>query len=344
MLESMGQKAKAAYRELALVSRDVIDEALLKAASALIDNAGSILAANDEDVKAAREKNMKESLVDRLMLNMSRIEGMADGLRQVAGLESPVGTITESYVRPNGLEICKKTVPIGVIGIIYESRPNVTADAFGLCFKTQNAVILKGGSDAIRSNTAIVNVIRDALAACGITKDALQLIESTDRETTVQFMKLDRYVDVLIPRGSAGLISTVVHNSTIPVIETGTGNCHIFVDKTADLEMAVPIIINAKTQRTGVCNACESLVVHKDIAEKALPLICAALKDYNVEIRGDETTCALVPYAIPATEEDYGTEYLDLIISSKVVGSVEEAIAHINKYNTGHSEAIITSD
>ena len=269
---------------------------------------------------------------------------MAEGLLQVASLDDPVGEVISMKPRPNGLLIGQKRVPLGVIGMIYEARPNVTADAFGLCFKSGNAVILKGGSDALESNKAIVVQIREGLKSAGLPEDAVQLIESTDREVTRQFMRLNDYLDVLIPRGSAGLIRSVVENSTVPVIETGTGNCHIFVDESADLDMALNIIFNAKTQRIGVCNACESLVVHRAVAEELLPLLKARLDEKQVEIRADKEACALVDGFVPAAEEDWGREYLDYILSLKLVDSIDEAIAHINRYNTKHSEAIITSD
>ena len=269
---------------------------------------------------------------------------MAEGLLQVASLDDPVGEVISMKPRPNGLLIGQKRVPLGVIGMIYEARPNVTADAFGLCFKSGNAVILKGGSDALESNKAIVVQIREGLKSAGLPEDAVQLIESTDREVTRQFMRLNDYLDVLIPSGSAGLIRSVVANSTVPVIETGTGNCHIFVDESADLDMALNIIFNAKTQRIGVCNACESLVVHRAVAEEFLPLLKARLDEKQVEIRADKEACALVDGFVPATEEDWGREYLDYILSLKLVDSIDEAIAHINRYNTKHSEAIITSD
>lgn len=269
---------------------------------------------------------------------------MAEGLLQVAFLDDPVGEVISMRPRPNGLLIGQKRVPLGVIGMIYEARPNVTADAFGLCFKSGNAVILKGGSDALESNKAIVVQIREGLKSAGLPEDAVQLIESTDREVTRQFMRLNDYLDVLIPRGSAGLIRSVVENSTVPVIETGTGNCHIFVDESADLDMALNIIFNAKTQRIGVCNACESLVVHRAVAEEFLPLLKARLDEKQVEIRADKEACALVDGFVPAAEEDWGREYLDYILSLKLVDSIDEAIAHINRYNTKHSEAIITSD
>jgi glutamate-5-semialdehyde dehydrogenase len=278
------------------------------------------------------------------MLDEKRIEGIAEGLRQVADLPDPIGEVMETFERPNGLKVKKVRVPMGVIGIIYESRPNVTADAFALTFKSGNAVILKGGSDAINSNIAITNCIRSALSECGITPNAVNLIEDTDRSVTKEFMTMKEYVDVLIPRGSAGLIRAVTENSNIPVIETGTGNCHIYVDKDADLNIAIPIIINAKTQRIGVCNAAESLVVHEDIKDSFLPLFSKAMKEHKVEVRADSESKSFIDGAIDATEEDFGKEYLDYIISVKTVKNVDEAIAHINKYNTGHSEAIITDN
>ena len=282
--------------------------------------------------------------MDRLLLTGDRIRGMAEGLRQVAALEDPVGEVLGMKKRPNGLMIGQNRVPLGVIGIIYEARPNVTADAFALCFKTGNVVILKGGSDAIHSNEAIVKCIREVLREQGITEDAIQLITDTSRETTAEFMKMNQYVDVLIPRGGRGLIKAVVENSTIPVIETGTGNCHIYVDETADLQMAADIIMNAKTQRVGVCNACESVLVHEKVKDEFLPVLARRLQEKQVEIRADEAACELIPGAVHATEEDWGREYLDYILSLKVVSSVEEAISHINRYNTGHSEAIITNN
>ena len=310
----------------------------------MLDGKDKILEANQKDVQAALAKGMNPGLVDRLSLNEARIQAMAEGLLQVATLDDPVGEVISMKPRPNGLLIGQKRVPLGVIGMIYEARPNVTADAFGLCFKSGNAVILKGGSDALESNKAIVVQIREGLKSAGLPEDAVQLIESTDREVTRQFMRLNDYLDVLIPRGSAGLIRSVVENSTVPVIETGTGNCHIFVDESADLDMALNIIFNAKTQRIGVCNACESLVVHRAVAEEFLPLLKARLDEKQVEIRADKEACALVDGFVPAAEEDWGREYLDYILSLKLVDSIDEAIAHINRYNTKHSEAIITSD
>ena len=342
MLEKLGQNAKDAETVLRNLSTNDKNKTLEAVAKALVAHTDEILKANVLDVENGKKNHMPEGLIDRLMLTPERIEGMADGLRQLTGLEDPVGEVTGMKKRPNGLLIGQKRVPLGVIGIIYEARPNVTSDAFGLCFKTGNVVILKGGSDAIHSNTAIVNCIREALKACGIIEDAIQLIQDTSRETAAEFMKLNRYVDVLIPRGGRGLIKAVVNQSTIPVIETGTGNCHIYVDETADLQMAADIVINAKTQRVGVCNACESLLVNRK--DDFLPVLAGRLKEKHVEVRADEAAKALMPGAVPATEEDWGTEYLDYILSVKVVDSVEEAIAHINKYNTKHSEAIITND
>lgn len=342
-LNRLGKNAVQAKYELQKLNTESKNKALLVVADALVSESSRIIDQNAIDLKNGEEKGMHPGLLDRLRLDESRIKGMAEGLRQVAYLPDPVGEVLETMERPNGLIIEKRRVPIGVIGIIYESRPNVTADAFGLCFKSGNAVILKGGSDAICSNMAITSVIREALAQEGILRETIQMIESTDREVAREFMKLREYVDLLIPRGGAGLIRSVVENSTIPVIETGTGNCHIYVDESADLEKAIPIIINAKTQRIGVCNACESLVVHEAVSREFLPKLDQGLKKYAVEIRGDEKVQAVID-CNPASEEDYGTEYLDYIISMKTVSSLEEAIAHINKYNTKHSEAIITEN
>lgn len=343
-LEQTGREAKKAETAIRNLSTEKKNEVLCAVADKLLQRTEEILKANEEDVKNGRENHMPESLVDRLLLTEDRILGMADGLRQIAKLDDPVGEVTGMKKRPNGLMIGQKRVPLGVIGIIYEARPNVTSDAFGLCFKTGNVVILKGGSDAIHSNIVIVSCIREALRECGVTEKAISLITDTSRETAAQFMKLNQYVDVLIPRGGKGLIQTVVNTSTIPVIETGTGNCHIYVDESADLKMAADIVMNAKTQRVGVCNACESLLVHKNVKEEFLPVLGKRLLEKKVEIRGDEETGKLIPEAKKATEEDWGTEYLDYVLSVKVVDSVEEAISHINRYNTGHSEAIITND
>ena len=338
------QRAKASKYKIQNLSTQQKNKALLVVADKLVENAADIIAANRKDYERGEKNGMHQGMLDRLKLDEKRIQAMAEGLKQVADLEDPIGTEIEHFDRPNGLHIKKVRVPLGVIGIIYESRPNVTADAFSLTFKSGNSVILKGGSDAIDSNIAITKVIRDALAAEGIDPDAVQLIEDTDRSVTTKFMQMNDYVDVLIPRGSARLIQAVVENSTIPVIETGTGNCHIYVDKDADFEKAIPIIINAKTQRIGVCNAAESLVVHEAVKDAFLPLFAKAMKEHNVEVRADKDSKAILADAVDATEEDFGKEYLDYIISVKTVKDVDEAIEHINKYNTGHSESIITEN
>lgn len=343
-MEDMGRRAKEASYLLGRLGTEEKNQGLLAAADGLLAHTESILAANALDMENGRKRGMHQGLLDRLALNEARIEAMAEGLRQIVTLEDPIGEVLSMKKRPNGLLIGEKRVPMGVIGIIYESRPNVTADAFGLCFKAGNAVILKGGSDAIHSNTEIALVLRKALAACGLPEDAIQLVESTDRAAAKALMTMNKWIDVLIPRGGAGLIRTVVENSTVPVIETGTGNCHIFVDESADIDMAVDIIFNAKTQRIGVCNACESLLIHKGISEALWPRLKTRLQEKQVEIRGDETVCSLVEEAVPATEADWGTEYLDYILSAKTVENVDEAITHINRYNTGHSEAIITTN
>lgn len=343
-LEQIGALAKEAEPHLRNLGTLKKNEVLEGAAALLVERTKELLLANSEDVKRAIENQMNPGLVDRLQLNEERIEGMAEGLRQLAALEDPVGEVLSMKQRPNGLMIGQKRVPLGVVGIIYESRPNVTADAFGLCFKTGNVVILKGGSDALASNRAIVSILQEALQNAGLPVTAIQLIEDTNRETTAAFMKLNQYVDVLIPRGGAGLIRAVVNNSTIPVIETGTGNCHIYVDESADLKMAVDIIFNAKTQRIGVCNACESLVAHQNIVGELMPALKARLDEKQVEIRGDEAVCQTAAGIQPATEEDWGREYLDYVLSVKTVENIDQAIAHINRYNTGHSEAIITKD
>ena len=342
MLNELGKRAKAASRIMARLSQTDKNKALLAVADALLTNKEAILAGNEVDMKHAVENGMSDALQDRLRLTEDRLKVIAEGVRQVVALDDPIGEVLSMKERPNGLMIGQKRVPMGVIGIIYESRPNVTVDAFALTFKTGNAVILRGGSDCIHSNIALVDTIRKALRDAGAPEDAVLLIEDTKREVATAFMKLNQYVDLLVPRGGAGLIRSVVENATIPVIETGTGNCHIYVDKDADLEKALPIIENAKLQRLGVCNACESLVIHKDIADKALPLIADMLKKNECEIRGDADACAISDYVVPASEEDYGTEYLAKIISAKIVDSTDAAIEHINKYSTGHSEAIIT--
>ncbi len=343
-LEQIGMAAKAASAVMNRLSVTEKNKGLSAVAAALTGHEAEILSANAEDISNAEKAGMKESLIDRLSLDKDRIGGMAEGLRQVVNLDDPVGEMISMKTTPNGLRVGQKRVPMGVIGIIYESRPNVTADAFALCFKTGNAVILRGGSDAIHSNMAIVKVIREALLREGLPADAIQLLEDTSRETAQEFMRMNQYMDVLIPRGGAGLIRTVVEKSTVPVIETGTGNCHVYVDEFADIDMAVKIIVNAKTQRLGVCNACESLVIHREVAADSIPAICEALYAHGVEIRGDGRARQYDDQIKEAAEEDFGTEYLDKIISMKVVDSIEEAIDHINRYNTGHSETIVTKD
>lgn len=352
-LEELCKRAEEASRLTATLGTQAKNEALLAVADALLAHDDEIIAANEKDLCRGRENHMPQGLLDRLLLDKGRIAQMAEGLRQVAALEDPIGEVISMKQRPNGLRIGQKRVPLGVVGMIYEARPNVTVDAFGLCFKTGNAVILKGGSDAISSNIAIVSVIGETLAACGLPKEAVSLIEDTSRETAAAFMKMNEYVDVLIPRGGAGLIRAVVNQATIPVIETGTGNCHIFVDESADLDMAVSIIMNAKTQRIGVCNACESLVLHENIVDALMPKLVEALQTKDVELHGDARSLSAVAdpalplkreLLLPADETDWGKEYLDYIISAKTVSGIDEAIAHINRYNTGHSEAIITNN
>ena len=344
------KQAKKIAPKIGILDTNTKNQALLAAADFLVKEQNFILDANKIDIENGKKNHMPEGMLDRLLLTEARIAQMAEGLRQVAALDDPIGEVLGMKKRPNGLMIGQKRVPLGVVGIIYEARPNVTADAFALCFKTGNVVILKGGSDAIHSNIAIVETIRKALAKESIPEQAISLIEDTSRETAAVFMKMNEYVDVLIPRGGAGLIKAVVNQATIPVIETGTGNCHIFVDETADFNMAIDIIMNAKTQRIGVCNACESLVLHEKIADAFLPKLMKRLAEKEVEVHGDEKVmqiadgCVKKELLVPATEEDWGRDYLDYKISAKVVSSVDEAIAHINKYNTGHSEAIITNN
>lgn len=344
------KQAKKIAPKIGILDTNTKNQTLLTVADFLVKEQNFILDANKIDIENGKKNHMPEGLLDRLLLTETRIAQMAEGLRQVAALDDPIGEVLGMKKRPNGLMIGQKRVPLGVVGIIYEARPNVTADAFALCFKTGNVVILKGGSDAIHSNIAIVETIRKALAKESIPEQAISLIEDTSRETAAAFMKMNEYVDVLIPRGGAGLIKAVVNQATIPVIETGTGNCHIFVDETADFNMAIDIIMNAKTQRIGVCNACESLVLHEKIADAFLPKLMKSLAEKEVEVHGDEKVMQIADgyvkkeLLVPATEEDWGREYLDYKISAKVVSSVDEAIAHINKYNTGHSEAIITEN
>lgn len=343
LLECIGQRAKEAEPLLRTLSEEKKNQVLNQAAADLVRYTDRILAANEKDMARGREKGMKTGLLDRLLLTSDRIEGMSEGLRQIAALPDPIGQVIKEHTPANGLRIRQVRVPLGVIGIIYEARPNVTADAFGLCFKTGNVVVLRGGSDALSSNQAIVEILQETLTACQCPEAAISLLTDTSRETAAEFMKLNRYIDVLIPRGSASLISTVVQNSTIPVIETGSGNCHIYVDEDADLSMAAEIVYNAKTQRIGVCNSCESLLVHEKVKDTFLPLLKERLSEKQVELRGDERACAVTAMK-EAEEADWGMEYLDYILSIKVVDGLSEAIAHINRYNTGHSEAIITEN
>ena len=343
-IELIGKRAKAASKKTAVLTTVERNNALRSVGDALIKHSDEIIEANQIDIENARANGMKPALLDRLSLNGERIKGMVEGLLQVADLGDPIGEITYMKKRPNGLMIGYQKVPLGVVAIIYESRPNVTVDAFSLTFKSGNAVILRGGSDCINSNIKLVDIIRDSLKSVGLDEDSIILITDTDRKYVNELMKLNEYVDVIIPRGGAGLIKNVVNNSTVPVIETGTGNCHVYVDESADLDMAVNIVYNAKTQRIGVCNACESLVVHRAIAEKFIPMVVDKLKEKNVEVRGDSFSMDIDRRIVPATEEDWGTEYLDYIISLKTVENIDEAIEHINRYNTGHSEAIVTKD
>ena len=343
-LDTIGKKTKDASYILSGLSTEEKNRGLAAVKTALLENKESILEANRADIEKGKADGMSPALLDRLALTEERIAGITEGIDQVISLEDPVGRLLESYTHDKGMVIKKVSVPIGVIAIIYEARPNVTVDAFALCFKAGNAVILRGGSSAMNSNKAFVKVIRDALAKENLPEDAVCLIEDPSRETATELMKLNKYVDLLIPRGSAKLIQSCVENCTVPIIETGSGNCHVFVDESADINMAAEIIFNAKTQRYGVCNACESLLIHENIIDKALPVIAEKLSEKEVEIRGDERVCKILNSAVPATEEDWGTEYLGPIISVKTVGSVDEAITHINKYNTKHSETIVTEN
>jgi len=344
MILEICEKAQAASVQLAKLSTEEKNVAVCKMADALEANADKILSANRKDAEAAKAKGLKASLLDRLALDNKKIANMARCLREVAEMDDPVGEIIKTWTRPNGLVIGQMRVPLGVVGIIYESRPDVTSDASGICIKSGNAVILRGGSDAINSNIAIGDVLRDALANTAVPVDAVQVIKSTDRKVAEEFMRMRKYVDVLIPRGGADLIRTVVEKASIPAIETGTGNCHIYVEEDADLDRAVPIIINAKCQRPGTCNAAEKLLVHTSVAEQFLPVVIAELRKNGVEVRGCKKTATTVSDVKLATEEDWYTEYLDFIIGVKVVKDLDEAIAHVNKYSTKHSESILTAN
>lgn len=340
----MGKRAKGTMPFLSQVTAEQKKNALLAIADALENKKNDIIEANKIDMLAGEKAGLNNGLLDRLLLDSDRIDGIASAVRDVAALDDPCGKTVSEYHKDNGLIIKKVTVPMGVIGIIFEARPNVTADAAALCLKSGNAVILRGGKEAINSNTAIADIMRDAVESAGFPKDVIQLVQDTSRRSSTDLMHLDEYLDCLIPRGGKGLIRAVVENSTVPVIETGSGNCHIFVDESADIQMAADIIFNAKTQRIGVCNACESLVIHSGIIKDALPVIKEKLDTKNVIIYGDDRARETCPDIQPATEEDFYTEYLDYKISVKTVDSVDEAIAHINEHSTGHSEAIITSD
>ncbi len=341
-LKEIGERALVAKRALGKLTTGEKNEILLKAAKALRDNYEVILKANETDLENGKKAGLKGSIIDRLALSKDRIYGMADGLEQIAKLPDPIGEVINMKTLPNGLIVGQKRVPMGVIGIIYEARPNVTSDAFGLCLKAGSAAILRGGKEAINSNKATIAVFKKAIGELGADENIVQLIEDTSRESATAMMKMNGYIDVLIPRGGAGLIQSVVQNSTVPVIETGVGNCHVFVDESADIDMAVNIIVNAKAQRPGVCNAAETLLVHENIAEKFLPVAVKALREKNVEIRGDKAVKAIVNDVKDAAEEDWATEYLDYILAVKVVKNIDEAIDHITKYSTGHSECIVS--
>ncbi len=342
MLTELGKRAKEAEKILMTASTAKKNDALEKIAAALENAVGDILTANEIDIKNARENGMTEALIDRLSLSEKRVLSIAAATREVIALPDPIGKTLSGSTRPNGLLIEKVTVPLGVVAVIFEARPNVTADAAALCLKSGNAVILRGGKEAFYSNKAISAAMRKAVSEAGLPEDCIQLVEDTSRDSANELMKMNDYVDVLIPRGGAGLIKACVQNSTVPVIETGTGNCHVYVDEFADLRMAAEIVYNAKVSRPSVCNACESIVVHRAVAKKFLPLIKEKLDSAFVTIHGDEETAKILKDVIPATEEDFGKEYLGYEISSKVVGSIDEAIAHISKYGTGHSECIVT--
>lgn len=344
-IEELGKKAKAAKRITACASTAMKNNALAAIADALVENTDFIISQNKLDLEAAVKNNMSAAMQDRLMLNEQRIKGISDSVKKLIELEDIIGSVDSGVIRPNGLKICRTRVPLGAIGIIFESRPNVTVDAGTLCLKAGNAVILRGGKEAINSNKCLVNIMREAIESAGMPADAVQLVEDTSRECATELMQLTGYLDVLIPRGGAGLIKAVVNNAKVPVIETGAGNCHVYVDESADIEMAVNIADNAKTQRPSVCNAIEGILVHKNIADKFLPALKKKYDEHSVEIRGCEKTAAILgDCVVPVTDEDYATEYNDYKISAKVVDSIDEAIDHIAQYSTGHSECIVTNN
>ena len=341
-IESLGKNAEEASYDLGIASTTEKNNALELMAQALLNNKEEIINENKKDLDIAVQKGTSKAMLDRLALNEERIESMAKGLRDLIALDDPVGEVIEMWKRPNGLQIGKQRVAMGVIGIIYEARPNVTCDAAGLCLKTGNAVILRGGSEAINSNKSIVNILTEAVKESGLPENSIQLVEDTSRETATKMMKLNEYIDVLIPRGGAGLIQAVVKNATVPIIETGVGNCHIYVDENCDFEMAKNIIVNAKVSRPSVCNAAEKMLINEKIADEFLPLIVKALRENDVEIIGDDKVQGIINDVTAATEEDWSKEYLDYIIGVKIVKDLDDAITHINKYGSGHSEAIVT--
>jgi len=343
-LIELGKKAQKASAGISLANTNQKNEALKIAAENLVKKEEEILTVNKIDIENAEKNGLKGAIVDRLLLTSDRIAGMAEGLLQLIQLKDPVGEVISMQKRPNGLNIGKKRVPMGVIGMIYESRPNVTVDVFGLCIKTGNVVILRGGKEAFESNNILTNILRDSLKQAGLSEDGVQLVQNTSRESAVALMKMNEYLDLLIPRGGAGLIQSVVMNSTVPVIETGVGNCHVYIDEFADPKKAIEITFNSKTHRPGVCNAAESLLIHSTVAESLLPPVIEKLREKNVEIRGDKKVCEIVPGCVQATEEDWSEEYLDYIMSVKVVDAVEEAIDHINTYGSHHSEVIVTEN
>lgn len=343
-LQEIGLRAKEASYALMNATTTEKNNALLSMAENLLRNKEYILEENKKDLQRAVDKGISKAMLDRLSLNEDRLKDMADGLKQIVALSDPIGEITSMWKRPNGLQIGKQKVPLGVIGIIYEARPNVTCDAAGLCLKAGNVVILRGGSEAISSNMAIVKTLREGIKKSGLLEDSIQLIEDTSREVATEMMQLNEFIDVLIPRGGAELIKAVVKNATVPVIETGTGNCHVYVDEYADLDMAKDIVINAKVSRPGVCNAEEKLIINEKVAKEFLPIIVSSLRENKVEVRGDEKSRLIISDITEATSEDWAKEYLDYIISIKIVSDIDEAISHINKYGTGHSEVIVTRD
>jgi glutamate-5-semialdehyde dehydrogenase len=343
-LADIGRRARAAAADLALTGAAVKDAALRSAADALEDAAAAIVEANGADVEAGMTAGLRGALIDRLTLTPARISAMAAGLRDIAALPDPVGEVIDGWRRPNGLDIRRVRVPLGVVAVIYEARPNVTSDCAGLCVKSGNAAVLRGSVTALRSNTAIVEALRPALAAAGLPEDSVQLVPDTTRDGAIELMRMREHIDLLVPRGGPALVRTMIENATVPYVIDGDGNCHVYVDAAADLDKALRIVVNAKTSRPSVCNSAEKLVVHEAVADKFLPGVCAALMEKGVELRGDDTARSLVPSMSAATDDDWGTEYLDLVMAVKVVGTIDEAIEHIRRYTSGHTEAIVTDD